>query len=303
MDVISYDVNALVERLQLPTLHQHLMESLISATTTPSAENILRLQQHLIATENAYNVAISTAHQTLSCEPTIFFVTTVYPCCVLIEESRRYLETLLPIMRLSPTPTSGKTETPKAGIDGSDREGEGESVDIIGSGSRGGRDRGLEGGNESGNNGKGQHLDVKDNVKLLEERFHLPALLQQLIDSLSSAKKTPSAENLRRYRQSLAATEHAYDDAFLHLKKMDLNKDVRIMVWNSVAKPFGDLLSEKDEFLQKPTPSSSPVSTPVTSPSIAVDTKALEGLDCESLSDGGSDRGGVEMGDESDVGF
>merc|ERR1711911_385104 len=179
------------------------------------------------------------------------------------------------MMHLSPTPTSGKTETPKAGID----EGGGDGV-IIGSGGGGGSVRGG-GGDDDEDDDKSnrQNVDVKDNVKLLEERFHLPALLQQLINSLSSAKKTPSAENLKKYRQSLAATEHAYDDAFLHLKKMDLNKDVRIIVWKSVAKPFGDLLSEINDFQPEPTPSSSPISTPVTSlivpPSITVDTKAL----------------------------
>ena len=106
MDVVSNDVNKLVERLQLPTLYQQLWESLFSASRTSSVENILRLQQHLIAAENAYNVSIQSAYRTLPAESINFFVTTVYPCCVLIEESRRYLETLLPTMHLSPTPTS-----------------------------------------------------------------------------------------------------------------------------------------------------------------------------------------------------
>ena len=130
MDVVGNDVNALVERLQLPALHQQVWESFAVATSAPSAENSLRLQQHHAAAENAFNVAISTAYQTLPIELWDYFIATVTPLCVLVSEARRYLETLMPMLYQLYPPTSGKTETPKAGIDGSDREGGGEFVNI-----------------------------------------------------------------------------------------------------------------------------------------------------------------------------
>ena len=248
MDVISNDVNALVERLQLPTIYQRLWESLFSATRMPSAENTLKLQQHHAAAENAFNVAISTAYQTLPIELWDYFIATVTPFCVLVSEARRYLETLMPMLYQLYPPTSGKTETPKAGIDGSDREGGGEFVNIE-SGGGGGSVRGGGGGDdEDGGKSDRQKMDVKNVVNLLEKRFTLPASVHQLTESLSSAKMTSSAENVQRLEQSLLATVDVYNDAFLHLEKMELCKSDRVDVWNSVAKPYRNLRSEIYEF-------------------------------------------------------
>ena len=134
----------LVNRFQLPAFHLQLATSFSFAKLKPLQWKILRLQQHLVAAESAYNVAYSTASQILSTELIDFFVTMMNPFLLLIEESRRYLETSLPMVRLRPSPTFGKTETPQEGIDGSDREGEGEVV-ISGSGGGGGVERGGDG--------------------------------------------------------------------------------------------------------------------------------------------------------------
>ena len=224
------------------------------------------------------------------------------PFRLLIEESRRYLETSLPMVRPRPTPTSGKTDTPQEGIDGSDRE-EGEDV-IIGSGGGGGVERG---GSGRGGDKFDQQIDVKGNVDLLVERSNLPVVQQQLNESLSSAKKTPSAENVQRLRDSLLATENSYVNAYASYLRLEdelgPSQGLKLMyIWGSVAKPFKNLESEVNNFLQKPTPKiSSPISSPkkLQPPSISVDTKALKGLNGERMNDGGGDNVG---GGESDSG-